>query len=111
MRSFFFLIETDIVGVFWSFQPLPDALPAVEDEREIGIASAIPSGMMENPEAQVTAVTSFLYSNPNLTSDPPSPLFAGDPAIDDDDDKTTPDALRVFSADVGLNNEPLQFAG
>lgn len=46
-----FLIQTNTVGVFWSFQPLPDALPAAEDEREIGIGSAIRSGMMmENPE-------------------------------------------------------------
>jgi hypothetical protein len=45
------LVETNTVGVFWSFQPLPDALPVAEDEREIGIGSVIRSGMMmENPE-------------------------------------------------------------
>jgi len=45
------LVETNTVGVFWSFQPLPDALPAAEDGREIGIGSAMRSGMMmENPE-------------------------------------------------------------
>jgi len=45
-----FLVKTNTVGAFWSFQPLPDALLAVEDEREIEIGSAIWSGMMmENP--------------------------------------------------------------
>lgn len=39
-----FLVETNIVGVFWSFQPFPDVLPAEEEGREIGIASAIWSG-------------------------------------------------------------------
>ena len=42
--------QTNTAGVFWSFQPLPDALPTAEDEREIGIGSVIKSGMMmENP--------------------------------------------------------------
>ena len=45
-----FLAGTNIVGVFWSFQPLPDALPAAEDARAIGIGSAIRGVMMmENP--------------------------------------------------------------
>ena len=40
----FFLFETNIVGVFWSFQPFPDVLPAAEEGREIEIVSAIWSG-------------------------------------------------------------------
>lgn len=39
-----FLVETNTVGVFWSFQPLPDVLPAAEDGREIEIVSAIEAG-------------------------------------------------------------------
>lgn len=61
----------------------------------------------------MTARHIFLYSYPNLSlPDPPSLPFAGDPATDDDDhnDKVTPDDLRVFSANVGPNNEPLQLA-
>ena len=39
-----FLGETNIVGVFWSFQPFPDVLPAAEEGREIGTVSAIWGG-------------------------------------------------------------------
>ena len=40
LRQVFFA-ETNIVGVFWSFQPFPDVLPAAEEGREIGTASDI----------------------------------------------------------------------
>ena len=36
-----FLVGTNTVGVFGSFQPFPDVLPAAEEGREIGTASAI----------------------------------------------------------------------
>lgn len=44
-----FLAETDIVGDFWSFQPLPDVLPAAEEGREIATVSTILAWVMENP--------------------------------------------------------------